>query len=108
MGKIEAHARGLIVTRVARLQQLLDSDAPDSLVAAEADLIGDAAILLDPAGVCQRAIDGKLHVARADLGLCREPGCEAELAKAGHEEPVFCAKHEDEFDRMVREAGGIQ
>lgn len=105
MGKLEAYARGLIETRMVRMVRLIAAKAPDSLVASEAIMIGDAAVLLDPALVIQRTVAHKLELARTALGLCQHPDCDVELAKAGHDEPVFCVAHEDQIERMVREAG---
>lgn len=65
-------ARALLRTRLDRLERLLAMDAPDVLIAADADLVGKVAMMLDPYGIAhRRALDHELDARRA-FGVCAD------------------------------------
>lgn len=89
---LEEHARRLLLSRVGRMQRLIASDAPDCLLSMEAELIGDAGRMLDPAGYLQRQVERELANARRRFGLCSMPACDASVVPGGDE----CEVHSDE------------
>lgn len=101
MGRVEAHARDLLLARWERLGELLAAGAPVPLLAAEAELIGKAGAVLDPEGYARRYAEGLVMQTRLDLGLCLHPDCDATVGPPAieREGEVMCIDH-------IRESGG--
>lgn len=104
MGKLRDNAHEVLRRRVRRICRLMANGAPDSLVAAEAELIGDAGRLLDPAGHVERQTSYAIMEARTTFGLCRHPECDVEV---GHGADRMCQEHASELSAMLAgESGG--
>lgn len=101
MGKLEDHARQLLLRRHARMGRLIESRAPDFMLSNEARLIGEAGRMLCPESTIRAEVEAEVYDARIRLGLCLEPGCDVEVGQAGQDPPRrFCEAHSG-FDLLA-------
>lgn len=83
--------------RVARLQTLLEADAPSSVIAWECRLIADAGKMVDPEAYFRRDREDWIRVQRFKMGLCED--CDETVAQPTHAldapplEQSHCAAH---------------
>jgi hypothetical protein len=91
--------RGLLTNRLNRLLRLIALDAPDILIAAEVEIVGRTATMIDPHGMARRAGEDNERKARLMIGLCCSPGCEHVPADDGQE---FADEHCDGHAAQLR------
>lgn len=89
--------------RIARIQRLLDAEAPSSVLAWECRLIAEAGRLIDPDAYFARERDAWVHDQRFRLALCADEDCDEEVANPIHVldvpplEHTHCTKHASEI-----------
>jgi hypothetical protein len=88
--------------RLARIQRLLEAEAPPAVLAWECRLIAEAGKMLDPEAYFKRDREEWVHDQRFKLGLCADEGCDEEVATPIHALDVppldhtHCAEHASE------------
>jgi hypothetical protein len=89
--------------RVARIQKLLDLEAPTSVLVRECRLIAEAGRMIDPTTYFECDRDEWIRAQRFKLSLCTHDDCDAEVAEPIHalDHPSFehthCAAHANEM-----------
>jgi hypothetical protein len=114
MTRIEEEALARLKRRVARMSRLLQLEAPLPILALEAELIGEAGMMLNPRTHFDREHDTYLRQIKRGLGLCTEEGCEEAVAwrasrdsggPAGPFHAECCLTHAKEHEEDVADDG---
>ena len=94
-----------IKNRVARLQRLIDLEAPDVILIMETQLVSDAAEMLNPEAWYRQLGEKSALEQRRRLGLCIVPDCEASVVggNAGPFDHDHCEKHAKEAEKEMAE-----
>ena len=87
-----------LTMRLDRLNRLVDAQAPDTLIAAEAMLVGEAGILLDPQSWANTQAERIVFAHRDSLGLCLD--CDSPRVA----ETALCQSHLDELTSEIDDA----
>jgi hypothetical protein len=77
-----------MVQSLTRLDEMLAAKAPDCLIAAELELLGETGRMLDPQGCTERDRGRLEYRVRKYAGLCVEPTCEDSAGEDG-----VCSAH---------------
>lgn len=97
--KMTAAGLQRLKTRVARLQRLIDLDAPTSVLVRECRLIAEAGKMIDPGTYFECEREGWSREQRFKLSLCVEEGCDESVTRPIHAldtpsfEHTYCPTH---------------
>src|ERR1700685_737383 len=101
--------------RVARLHRLLELEAPDLILINEANLVMQAARMLDEQAWVNLERQRLIRVHKSELHLCEEDGCDEPVAWRlseatptcpGPFHPVCCERHAKETEAAMAEDDG--